>query len=152
MTCAHKTFPKPARGSARLERREKRAARPKPVSAKKRAQQALDRRESAKVRERSGGRCEVCVQVGVVEWAGAYAWRCMQLATQVHHMIGGRGQRGVGISALADHKQHVCDQCHRDITGDIGGKKLIRVGGLMPHWTDWYRRARETAPFVYEKD
>jgi hypothetical protein len=32
-------------------------------------------------------------------------------------------------------------QCHLDITGDIGGKKLILVkAGALPHYTDVYKR------------
>lgn len=114
----------------------KKAMRAKP-SLKKKANQAADRKSNKAVKERSGGRCEVKVLSEVLaEWH----WRCQRAATQVHHLIGGRGKRGIGISALAEHKQHVCDQCHLAITGDIGGKKLIRVGGVIPHWTDRYKR------------
>lgn len=96
---------------------------------------SVDRAESLKVQKRSGGRCEVVVWDGHT-WSG----QCRRRATQVHHMIGGRGKRGVGLSALSEHKQHVCDTCHLHITGDIGGRKLIRVGGAVPVWTDTYRR------------
>ena len=106
----------------------------KRIRTKKDADKALDKAENKKVPKRSGGRCEVHVQVldGVL--------RCWNVATQIHHMIGGWGKRGRGRSALRDHKQHVCEGCHRSITGDIGGKKLIRVGGVIPHYTDCYKR------------
>ena len=102
---------------------------------------SLDRAESVKVQKRSRGRCEVIVKE---QWAGLgeASMRCCRKATQVHHMIGGRGKRGVGISALKEHKQHVCDVCHRAIGGGIGGKQLNRVGGAVPFWTDWYERAK----------
>ena len=78
----------------------------------------------------------------VLEVWRVYPQRCLRVATQVHHMIGGRGKRGRGISALAEHKQAVCDVCHEEITGGIGGKKLMRIGGDVPLWTDFYRGVR----------
>ena len=98
-----------------------------------------DRSESRLVRLRSEGRCEVLFEPDGRHHDDP---RCNFMASQVHHMIGGRGRRGIGISALKEHKQHVCDDCHRDITGDVGGKKLIRQGGAVPMWTDHYRRVR----------
>lgn len=105
---------------------------------------AVDRAESVKVRTRSGGQCEVRYPYGIRSQADplAYTLRCMHLATQIHHMIGGRGKRGRGLSALAEHKQAVCDRCHLDITGDLGGKRLRRIGGVVPLWTDCYERIR----------
>lgn len=91
----------------------------------------LDDRESVKVRARSGGRCEIDV-VG--------EGRCFRRADHVHHMIGGWKRRARGESALAIRKQHACAPCHLDITGRLGGKRLIRVGGAMPHHADSYRR------------
>lgn len=110
-----------------------------PARRKDAEDKALDRRESAKVRRRSEGRCEVVV---FSENPCAPDLRCRRLATQVHHMIGGRGKRGIGLSALAEHKQHVCDTCHRHITGDVGGKTLKRLGGRIPLWTDLYVSVR----------
>ncbi len=104
------------------------------------ANPSLDRAESLKVQERSYGRCEVVVVYSAPSGTVLTQIRCTRRATQVHHMIGGRGKRGVGISALSEHKQHVCDRCHLDITGDIGGKKLQRIGEPVPAWTDTYRR------------
>ncbi|MPZ20107.1 MAG: hypothetical protein GEV06_19650 [Luteitalea sp.] len=95
-----------------------------------------DKAGSAQARDRSEGWCEV-------RWfgaTGAIEYRCDRAATQVHHMLSGRGTRGKGLSALKEHKQHVCDQCHLDITGGVGGRKLLRVGGQRPHWTDRYQR------------
>ena len=108
----------------------------KRMRTKKQADAAIDRVESAKVSIRSEGRCEV-VTIHVSRWL-----RCRREGTQVHHMIGGNGKRGRGLSGWADHKQHVCDTCHLGITGDIGGKTLVRVGGTVPHWTDTYMRRR----------
>lgn len=104
---------------------------------------ALDTAENAKVPVRSEGRCEVAVML-VYARAGLKigALRCDRPATQIHHMIGGRGKRGRGISVLAEHKQHVCDECHLGITGDLGGKRLKRIGGPVPHYTDVYERVR----------
>ena len=118
-------------------------AHPKPPAtadraARKRAQQALDRRESAEVRKRSIGRCEAVevITPGIV-------MRCCGTAVHVHHMIGGRGRRGIGASALAIHKQHICDFCHTNIEGGIGGKRLILIQRLeLPLWDDVYRRIR----------
>ena len=110
--------PKPAKGTALKERR-------------RRTRQRLnqDKAESEKVKERSGGRCEVRTD-----------YRCAHQASEVHHMISGFGKRARGKSLLAEHKQHVCDRCHLDITGDVGGRKLKRVGGVEPLWTDTYER------------
>jgi hypothetical protein len=114
----HVTYPKP------------------PVSKRKHPDAALDTRESAKVRARSAGQCEVIE----VDSAGLRPVRCSRQATEVHHLIGGNGKRGIGISALAIHKQHICHSCHLWITGDLGGKKLKRLGGDVPLWTDPYQR------------
>lgn len=110
----------------------------KRMRTKKQADAAKDIAENAAVRGRSGGQCEVreIVRDSIVPY------RCTERATQVHHMIGGRGRRGVGISALKEHKQAVCDSCHLDITGDIGGKRLKRIGDVLPHWTDYYERVK----------
>ena len=112
--------------------------------ARTRAENKLDRAESAKVRQRSGGRCEV-VELFERDEVGRATWRprCPCRAREVHHMIGGRGRRGRHLSALAERKQHVCSDHHLDITGGVGGKrlKLIQVG-LLPVYTDRYVRVR----------
>lgn len=98
----------------------------------------IDERESVKVRRRSGGQCEV---VEIAEcWPGT--WRCTRRAEHVMHLIGGRGRRGVGISALQEHKLHGCAEHHREIDGGIGGKRLKRIGGVVPVYSDPYRRVR----------
>lgn len=71
--------------------------------------QALDRKESAKVKARSKGRCEVTVGRA----------RCSKRAFEVHHHIGGWKLRGRGSSALARNKTHACTACHRLITGNV---------------------------------
>ena len=76
---------------------------PKPASrvlvkrAKKAAIASNDRRESAKVKSRSGGVCEDCDRARAVH---------------VHHLLGGIGVRGRGKSALAENKLHLCTACH----------------------------------------
>jgi hypothetical protein len=109
----------------------------KPRVSLKQLQAKVDRAESAKVRKRSEGQCEVWV-------SGDDGWsrRCQRAAEHVHHQISGRGKRGIGISTLKAHKLAVCNFCHRDIHGDIGGKRLERIGGDIPLWTDRYRRVK----------
>lgn len=117
----------------------------KPRVSLKRLQAKVDKAESVAVRKRSEGRCEVWIASETVhmgDWIVGSEYHCGNRADHVHHMIGGRGQRGIGISALAEHKQHVCHSCHRDIGGDIGGKRLERIGGEIPRWTDRYKRVR----------
>lgn len=91
------------------------------------AREAADERENVKVRARSGGRCEV-----------KSPDRCERIANQIHHMIGGSGNRARGKSLLAKHKQHVCGTCHPLITS----KRLVRIGGETPVWSNTYRRLR----------
>lgn len=119
---------------------------PKPKPSKRaHPDAALDTRESKKVKKRSRsdlwpeGQCEIweAHPLGILP-----AIRCHRAMTQVHHMIGGRGKRGIGPSALKEHKQATCDPCHRDITGDVGGRRLERVGGVVPLFSDPYRRIR----------
>ena len=106
------------------------------------AQRALDLQESRKVRKRSGGRCEVHEQA-VVPGGIVYVLRCIRPAMHVMHLIGGHGKRGIGISALAEHKLHGCAEHHREIDGNIpGGAKLKRIGGPVPYYMDVYERVR----------
>lgn len=105
-------------------------------AARDRLKAKVDHAENEKVRQRSGEFCEV----RIVSGAGAYVGRCQRLATEIHHLLGGWRKRGRGPSALAERKQYVCTECHRGITGTLGGKTLVRVGGVVPHWTDCYRR------------
>jgi hypothetical protein len=78
-----------------------------------------DREERAKVRERSGGICEVKEDVGVFEGPILYYRRCKRRATENHHLLGGIGRRNRGKSILAAHRLDVCDRCHREITGHV---------------------------------
>ena len=78
-------------------------------AARTRLRVTVDERESAKVRVRSGGRCEVVVQ----------GQRCSGRAFEVHHQMGGFGVRGRGKSALARNKTHACSKCHHAITGNV---------------------------------
>ena len=110
-------FPKP-RPQA-LERDDRRKARA-----------SVDELESRKVRQRSGGRCEITTEHG----------QCNRVGTQVHHMIGGWGKRARSSSGSvsAEVKQHACIRCHELITRHI----LVRQGNGAPHWTDVYTRVR----------
>jgi hypothetical protein len=102
---------------------------PKPKRAKS-THEAADRRGSAEVKRRSGGRCEI-------EIAGL---RCPRPAAEVHHHIGGWKLRGRGISALAENKTHACVECHRLITGQVGvGQPLVHVAGNTYQWRDQLR-------------
>lgn len=74
----------------------------KRINAVRRKRRLIDAAESAKVRERSGGRCEA--RIGRV--------RCHARAVHVHHRLAGIGVRGRGASALADNKLHLCLRCH----------------------------------------
>jgi hypothetical protein len=81
----------------------------------KAAWQTIDKRESAKVRKRSGGQCEV--RAGNV--------RCLKRAGEVHHHLGGFGVRGRGDSAKARNKTHACSGCH----GLITSRRLQHIQG-----------------------
>jgi len=76
------------------------------------ARAKLNKAENAKVRKRSGGRCEVEITL-------AGPWRCTSRAAEIHHVKGGVGRRGIGESALAKYKLHCCTRCHRDITNRV---------------------------------
>jgi hypothetical protein len=94
---------------------------------------SLDDKGSDQARARAGGRCEIWTQVN-----RKIAWRCKRRVLHIHHMIGGIGKRGRGISALAKHKQAVCSECH----SDIGAHVLVRHGGVVPLWNDRYTRVK----------
>ena len=101
---------------------------------------ADDLLENAKVKARSGGRCEIVLVFTFKKWHGP-AWptpRCTRRAVHIHHMIGGWGKRARGNSQLAEHKQYACAGCHSDITGHV----LKRIGGTVPLWTDCYERTK----------
>lgn len=108
---------------------------------------ALDRQESTLVKARSGGRCEVSEVTNQIEGdtLHIHIHRCSRRAVHVMHLIGGNGRRGRNISALAIHKLHGCPEHHREIDGDLGGKKLRRIGGPIPMWTDCYERTKPRA-------
>ena len=92
---------------------------------RRKALEAFDTRESAMVRLRSGGLCEVQEEFRD-HWT-----RCGRHAMHVHHLLGGIGVRGVGESALASQKVHVCAVCHRlihnHILRSLGGVRFERV-------------------------
>lgn len=85
-------FPKPL--PQFLEREERRLC-----------QQARERRENTAVRKRSGGRCEVVLG----------GTRCRKPGREVHHLLGGHGRRGRGVSVRATHKVQ-CVEHHRLIS------------------------------------
>ena len=90
---------------------------------RRKARVSVDDRESAKVKARSGGQCEVrCVD--------GRPYRCPRRAIHVHHRLGGIGVRGHGDSAKAENKLHVCDRCHRDMHAHVlvpDGKQFRRM-------------------------
>ena len=107
---------------------------PKPALLNARARKKtvvdLDRLENEKVKQRSSGQCEIH------ELHQGVAVRCKRRAYEIHHLLGGWRRRSRGASALAEHKQHVCRTCHREITGHV----LQHIGPHVPQWTDRYRR------------
>ncbi len=89
---------------------------PKPTFTRRTGQQrrrlALERkdaRESAKVKKRSGGRCELRQERFPNNQPH---FRCLRAAVAVHHFLGGIGLRGRHGSELARNKIHVCQLCH----------------------------------------
>lgn len=104
---------------------------------RKRDRKTLDAAESAEVKQRSGGRCEVIVNRydGNRLWRGAY--RCLRRASEVHHMLGGWGVRARGRSALKEYKQHTCSACHKMITGHV----LKLVNPDEAYWESRYDMA-----------
>ena len=94
---------------------------------------SIDDRGSDQAKARSGGRCEVWVEVN-----RKVEWRCKRRAVHIHHMLGGIGVRGRGESAKAIRKQHVCSDCH----SDIGAHVLVRQGDQVPHYADRYTRVK----------
>jgi hypothetical protein len=105
----------------------------------RRQREVNDDRESDKVKARSKGQCEVYELEGIEgERYKRKAVRCKRRAVHVHHMLGGNGTRARGKSALAIHKQHLCNQCHSDIHAHV----LRRFGQVEPRFTDEYERVR----------
>lgn len=102
----------------------------------KHARASLDEQESAKVRIRSQGRCEVWEQLELKR--GAIAVRCKRRAVHVHHLLPGNGTRARGESAKSIRKLHTCTDCH----SAIHNKVLVRISGGVPQWTDRYRRLK----------
>lgn len=87
-----------------------------------RENKATDRTENAKVKKRSGGRCEVALPMFIfhdTNVATLTLTRCERRAAHVHHLISGIGRRNRGVSILAEHKLHVCAKCHREIHGHV---------------------------------
>jgi hypothetical protein len=102
--------------------------------------QSVEDRENAIVKARSYGQCEVremsLVRDSFVRETTGRSFltlgrRCARRASQIHHFLGGSGRRGIGESAKAENKLHVCDKCHDEITRHI----------LQPHWTQVENRA-----------
>jgi hypothetical protein len=97
--------------------------------------QSVEDRENAIVKARSTGQCEARGQLmfhaQMSELTPLPRKRCARRASQIHHLLGGSGRRGVGESAKAENKLHVCDKCHDEITRHI----------LRPHWTQVENRA-----------
>lgn len=95
---------------------------PRPVALdradRRKALKAADEAENKKVRERSGGLCEITFVVPeehVTHGRITFSPCCQHRAVHVHHCLSGIGVRGRGASANAENKLHVCAECHRDI-------------------------------------
>ena len=102
--------------------------------ARQRQKQSVEDRENARVKARSNGQCEVREQFtsrGFAEPSISSTRRCHRRASEVHHILGGSGRRGVGESAKAENKLHLCGPCHDLITRHI----------LQVHWTQVEDRA-----------
>lgn len=99
---------------------------------------STDKAEDKIVKARSGGQCEVQV---FVRFYGdkAISKRCALRASQIHHQLGGWGRRARGRSALAEHKQHLCDKCHADVTSHV---LRLQVRGDLPKYSDIYERVK----------
>ena len=93
---------------------------------RQRAQDRIDRDERAKCKARSGGRCEVIVNVTP---GGRIVCSCRQRAVENHHLISGIGRRNQGRSILAAHRLDVCKVCHAEITNHV----LVPVDGTKKH-------------------
>jgi hypothetical protein len=97
---------------------------------RRKARQSKDEKESEKVKQRSGGRCEAFIYSHPdVRVDLTASWRCHRRAVHVHHILGGNGTRGRGPSALAVNKLHVCVKCHSDIHAHV----------LVPDGKAWRR-------------
>lgn len=96
-------------------------AKPRPKLLEQRETKAAistqDRAENAKVKQRSGGQCEV--QMLWISPSETFPKRCPLRASHVHHLISGIGRRNRGVSILAAHKLHVCERCHSEIHGHV---------------------------------
>ena len=99
----------------------------------------IDRAESAKVRKRSGGRCEVRTwPAGVPLMGRQMPARCHRTAAPGnHHLRGGSGVRNRGTSILSEHRIDACQKCHDDITGHV----------LVPLGTVAQRERAETVTY-----
>lgn len=82
---------------------------------------AEDRAENAKVKQRSGGQCEVVIsKLTNPFWIIARIdRRCVRRASQIHHLRSGIGIRNRGTSIKASAKLHVCDAHHSEIHGHV---------------------------------
>lgn len=78
----------------------------------------IDRDENLIVKLRSQGQCEV-VYVAANVIRHKLEWRCAHRGAHIHHLISGIGRRNRGISILAEHKLHVCAECHMEIHGHV---------------------------------
>lgn len=86
------------------------------IRAKRARIKVRDLKARDQVKLRSSGRCEVIV----------YGRRCTRSAFHVHHLLGGIGRRGVGLSASWRTQLHVCRTCHAELHGHV----LIARGSL----------------------
>jgi hypothetical protein len=107
-------------------------SRPRLLDKRQRAAEikTTDEAGSKQARLRANGCCEIFV---------VNEGRCSRRDVHTHHMLGGRGVRARGKSALAEHKQRVCPRCHEEIGGHV--LRLLQ-DGPSPVFTDAYERVR----------
>jgi len=80
----------------------------------------IDKAESAKVRVRSGGRCEMVELFPNFIGRLSAELRCThRAALGNHHLRSGSGRRNRGTSILAEYRLAVCLLHHEEITGHV---------------------------------
>lgn len=89
---------------------------------------AVDRRENAIVKKRSGGQCEVLevssfglheAITATVTGLRQRAKRCARRAAHIHHLRSGIGIRNRGVSITAACKLHICELHHDELHGHV---------------------------------
>lgn len=135
--------PKPAKGTALIERRQRR-----------KAVAAFEEAEKDKVRRRD----RMC------RWPHCANCKAFKPRLEVAHANGAKGMGGDhGARSTADQMMLLDYLTHQGGTSSLeqGGRRIVALtdqgtNGPCEFWADskdgWYLVARERAPFVYERD